>query len=214
MIVSHERRFVFFPDPLGASAHVARALTPWADSVPEPRVEGAKVEDMTPQEAEWAFDSCGLAFRSYLRIAVVEHPFARISRLFDRIRAEDRLWQLRELAGFPPPKFENWLSGIKADGMGAAGRRGPRWRQFGAWSAKRWQSDAISHSVRLEALETDLIPVLGQLGIAPAFDTLDIAEPPNWGERYSAGSCQLMQQRYGWDLAQYDYTFRIPQSAA
>lgn len=214
MIVSHERRFVFFPDPLGASAHVARALAPWADDFPTLNRSGCLPRDISPTEAEWHFDTNQLAFRSYLRVAVVEHPFARISRLFDRIRSEDRIWRLREMAGLPPPSFDHWLARIKPNGNGAAGRRGPRWRQFGAWSAKHWQGDAISHPVRLEALETDLGPVLSQLGIAPAFGNLVQAEPPDWRERFSLRACQIMQQRYGWDMAQFDYAFRLPLAAA
>ena len=79
MIVSHERQLIVFADPLGTGGSVLRALSPWGDVnvVKEYERNNANpfFHAMTPQEAEWQFDSIGLAFRNYLRVSMTEQPF-------------------------------------------------------------------------------------------------------------------------------------------
>ena len=214
MIVSHERKFILFVDPLGAGQAVADSLSPWVDSDLRGGGKDHFRPDMSPNEAEWAFDASGLAFRSYARIALVEHPFTRIARLFDRIQTQDRLWRLRQTSGLLPPKFNSWLSSITPNGRGAAGRRGPAWRRFGAWSAKCWMADLINYPIRLEYLEQDLTPVLSELGIAPALDYAPHSVYEGWEDLFDARATRLMHSRYSWDMAQFDYSFQPVQTAA
>jgi len=211
MIISHERRFILFPDPLGASAPLMRALTPWGDADiadgPSHRDDRPFFHGMTPTEAEWAFDATGLAFRSYLRISVVENPFSRIARLYDRIAQTDSMWQLRHLAGFGVPDFNHWQRHVRPDGTGAGSRNSPLWRQYGAWSAKTWEAGRITQTVRLEMLEEDILPILIELGIAPALDDVQktLLEKDAWLHRYDGAAISRMSEKYAWDLAQFGY---------
>ena len=211
MIVSHKCRFVLFSDPLGAGAQIMRAMVPWSDVAvsDEPDRHQGQIffKNMTPLEAEWAFDASGLAFRSYLRIAITEHPFTRLARLYDRIAQTDMVWQFRHLAGLGPPAFGHWLRSTRPDGVGAGSRNSPRWRQHGAWSAKTWEDGRIDHTIRVESIEDDLMPILAKLGIAPSLGDLqtETLDREGWMERYTPDAAQLMAQRYAWDLAQYGY---------
>lgn len=204
MIVSHEKKFIIFPDPLGASDQLMSAISPWADNH---LIElDVPLSGTSPIEAEWSFDSAGLAFGSYCTIAFIENPFTRLFRLYERIRKTDRFWKLRETAGLPPPTMSYWLEAIKTRGRGAGGRGGPRWRKFGAWSAKHWMDGRIDFPVRLEQWEDDLTPILGHLGIAPSFDASVKSHDLDWHGRFDALSTRLILQRYAWDMAQFSYT--------
>lgn len=211
MIISHHRRFIVFADPLGAGDAILQALAPWRDvdiaSVRNANEHSTFYEGMTPQEVVWQFDGMGLAFQSYLRIAVVEHPFSRMARLYERIAQTDALWKIRQMTGLGLPDFETWLRNIHPDGLGAGSRSGPRWRQHAAWSAKNWEAGVINHTVRVEAIEEDLTPVLAELGIAPSLNIEHIQTwgPDDWMDRYSPDATALMMKRYGWDMAQYGY---------
>ncbi|MFT5064685.1 MAG: hypothetical protein ACJAXK_001352 [Yoonia sp.] len=211
MIVSHERRFIVFSDPLGVGEHVLHALSPWADvNIVQERDRSSEnpfFYGMSPQEAEWQFDGMGLAFRSYLRVSLTEHPFSRLARLYDRIAQTDTFWQMRHLAGIGLPNFQHWLRHTKADGIGAGSRNSPRWRQQGSWSAKVWEAGKISHTIRTEAIEEDLLPVLVALSIAPSFDIpqTNTWNQDAWLDRYNSDATSLMIDRYGWDMAQFGY---------
>ena len=211
MIVSHTRRFVFFPDPLDGSPVLSRGFLPFGDT----EVSGFANRHghlpfacgMSPHEAEWTFDGLGLAYRSYLRIAVVQNPFVRMVRLYNRIAAADPVWLRQFRTGFGGHDFFSWLSATRPNGVGAGGRHSPPWRRYGAWSARHWCGDYISHVIRQEAIEEDLTGVLSILGIAPAFDR-DFKRSttcPDWESYYDDRSISLMNDRYGWDIAQYGY---------
>lgn len=209
MIISHARKFIVFGDPLGAGDEVEAILRPFGDIeiCAQPRATPF-FHGMTPIEAEWAFDAAGLAFNSYLRIAITENPFTRLARLYDRIAQTDTVWQLRHLAGLGPPSFAGWLRSTRTDGRGAGHRNSPRWRQQGAWSCKTWESGRITHMIRAEAVEEDLQAVLSALGIAPGItiSTRDALAKEAWMLRYDQQSTDLVARRYAWDLAQYGYS--------
>lgn len=211
MIISHHRRFIVFADPLGAGDAVLQALSPWNDvDVTTPQnasQQNAFYAGMTPQEVAWQFDGMGLAFHSYLRISVVEHPFSRMARLYDRIAQTDAVWKIRQLAGIGLPDFETWLRNTQPDGFGAGSRNGPRWRQHAAWSAKVWEAGIINHTIRAEAIEEDLTPVLAELGVAPSLNIEHALmwDQEDWMNRYSTNATAIMMKRYGWDMAQYGY---------
>ena len=211
MIVSHERQLIVFADPLGTGDSVLRALSPWGDVKVLKERERNNANPffygMTPQEAEWQVDGMGLAFRSYLRVSMTEHPFSRLARLYDRIAQTDTIWQMRHMAGIGLPNFQSWLRNTKSNGIGAGTRNSPRWRRHGSWSAKAWEVGKISHTVRTEAIKEDLSPVLVALGIAPSFNTdhASMSDQDTWMERYNTGATSMMIDRYGWDMAQFGY---------
>jgi len=209
MIISHARKFIVFGDPLGAGDEVEAILNPFGDVEVGTRPRNSPFfHGMTPTEAEWAFDAAGFAFQSYLRIAIIENPFSRLARLYDRIAQTDTVWQLRHLTGIGPPSFASWLKSVHIDGLGAGHRNSPRWRQQGAWSSKIWESGRITHRIRAEAAEEDLQPVLCALGIAPGtmVTSHDSLAREAWLQRYDQKSTELVTRRYAWDLAQYGYS--------
>lgn len=220
MIISHQRRFIFIPDPLATDGLLSETLEPWADQQIDPiYARGGKTpfyKTMTPTEVEWAFDAMGLAFRSYLRITVVQNPFVRLSVLYDRIAHTDAMWQVRQYTGIGLPSFSGWLRSTKPDGNGAGTRTSPSWRRYGAWSAKAWCGPHISHTIRREYTEQDLSLIFGELGIAPALPNA-LLIPPDPSEhlaRYTPASALFVADRYRWDLAQFNYENHMHRAAA
>lgn len=210
MLVSHRRRFILFPDPMGACPWMTHALVPWMDE-PLQRHKGMGgffFQGMSPAEAELAFDMAGYAFRSYTRIAIIRNPFTKMAQLYDRIAATDRVWRMRQRVGASVPDYDRWLATTRPNGNGAAlTSAGPRWRRFGAWSAANWCGDRVSHLVRAETAEQDLPEIFRDIGIRPEFagrpiDTLRVRQPVS--ARYGAEATQLIRQRYQWDLQFYE----------
>ncbi|MEJ6399184.1 hypothetical protein [Yoonia sp. 208BN28-4] len=212
MLLSHARRFVFFPDPIDGSPILSGGFAPLTDTDLQDRARRGALfhSTMSPAEAEWAFDGAGYAFRTYLRVAVVQNPFVQMVKLYEKITATDQIWQARYKAGLGRPDFYRWLRGTRPNGMGAGSKHSPTWRRFGAWSARNWCGDYVSHVIRQEAMEEDLTAVLGILGVAPSFDKplKSIKTDIDWESYYDERSIALMHHRYGWDLAQYGY--RMP----
>lgn len=210
MLVSHGSRFIVFCDPLGTCPWMAQALAPWLDQPIAPDAahsgETTLFNDMTPKEAELAFDLMGYAFRSYTRIAVLRNPLYKLSQLYDRIAATDRIWQLRRNLGAADPDFGRWVSNVKPNGYGAGYRSSPRWRRFGAWSGKAWCGDYMTHIVRAECAKQDLTRVFAEIGIEPNFDSAAINAPEYLPQRhyFDAQSTRLIRDRYDWDLRLYD----------
>lgn len=210
MLVSHSRRFVLFCDPLGACPWISHALAPWLDQ-PIARDLGSSgpttlFDDMSPKEAEFAFDMMGFAYRNYTRIAVVRNPIYKMSQLYDRIAATDRIWQLRRNLGASDPDFGRWLRSTRPDGLGAGHKSSPRWRRFGAWSAKEWCGDHITHTVRAECAKRDLTQVFAEIGLAPAFGGNAGDAPKHLPRRhqYDDASTALINDRYAWDFRIYN----------
>ncbi len=210
MLVSHRCQFVLFPDPMGACPWITRALDPWLDQ-PVIGDRGSNAgshffRNMSPAEAELAFDMAGFAFRNYTRIAIIRNPFNKMSQLYDRIAVSDKIWRMRRSVGAGDPSFTRWLGGTRPNGSGAAPLGGPRWRRFGAWSAKNWCGDHISHIVRAENAEEELAAVFKDIGISPALggrslDMIKLLQPAN--SRYDAEARAIMHDRYDWDMRFY-----------
>lgn len=209
--MSHSCRFVLFPDPMGACPWIARALEPWLDQ-PIVGKRGATMGshffcDMSPAEAELAFDMAGFAFRNYARIAIIRNPLNKMPQLYDRIAATDKVWRMRRRVGASNPSFTRWLSSTRPNGFGAAPLGGPRWRRFGAWSAEDWCGDHISHIVRAEHAEDELSKVFQEIGLSPVFggralDALKLKQP-SWA-RYGQEAREIVRDRYAWDLSFYE----------
>ena len=207
MFVSHRYQFIVFPDPLGSSAWLNRALGPFVDqqigATPGARDDTLLFHQMTPQEAEIAFSLTGLTFANYMKVAIVENPFKRMARLYDRIAISDPVWQLREKLGGAHPTFGHWLKKTKAHGVGAGTRFSPRWQRLGAWSADVWAANRIDHFVRADAADHDLRQIFRQLNFAAdagsAMRTTDKAQFLDMA-RYDPASTALIKQRYQSDL--------------
>lgn len=210
MLVSHSHRFVIFTDPMGACPWISSALGPWLDQPiaadASQNAETILFHGMTPKEAEFAFDTMGFAFRNYTRIAIIRHPLFKLSELYDRIAATDRIWRLRRRLGATDPDFCRWLHSVRPDGLGAGHRSSPRWRRFGAWSAKAWCADSVTHTVRAEYAKGDLIQVFAEIGLTPVFDKIKHDAPRYLPahHRYDAQAQALLNNRYAWDLGLYD----------
>lgn len=210
MLVSHSGRFVVFTDPLGACPWLSSVLAPWLDQQVAPDIkrsgETILFDGMTPKEAEFAFDMMGYAFRNYTRIAIIRHPVFKLSQLYDRIAATDRIWQLRRRLGASDPDYCQWLQSVRPDGPGAGHRSSPRWRRFGAWSAKAWCKDHVTHIVRAEYAKDDLKRVLAEIGLCPVFEWTALDAPRYLPRRhhYNVHAQALLSRRYGWDLELYN----------
>ncbi|MDX8350382.1 hypothetical protein SLH49_20530 [Cognatiyoonia sp. IB215446] len=212
MLVSHRYQFIVFPDPLGACPWISRALEPWLD---QPIVGSRNAttqsnffRDMSPAEAELAFDVAGFAFRKYTRIAIVRHPAQKMVQLYDRIAKTNKIWRMRRSVGVGDPGFTRWLASTRPNGYGAAPFGGPRWRRFGAWSGEAWCGDYVSHVVRAENAEEELTEVFHGLGISPGFsghalDALTLMQPTQ--SRYNAEARTILRNRYAWDLNLYGH---------
>lgn len=210
MFVSHRHRFIVFTDPLGACPWLASTLEPWLDQAIAPDINHSAdtflFSGMSPKEAELAFDTMGFAFRRYTRIAIVRNPVFKLSELYDRIAATDRIWQLRRRLGAPDPDFSRWLYSVRPDGMGAGHRSSPRWRRFGAWSGKAWCGDYVTHTVRAECAKYDLTKVFSEIGLSPVFSAManDASKHLPRRDRYDHAAQSVLQDRYAWDIAFYN----------
>lgn len=210
MIINHSRKFIFFSNPKTGSETVRKVLAPWSE---EPIVafnqripERPFYPHMSPTEAAWIFDDRGWDFQSYTRITCVRNPYDRLVSLYRMICDVDGVWQLRKSMNFGPPSFGRWLRASRPDGRGGGGRRHQRWRRYGAWSAKTWCADQIDHVLRLEHLNTDLERVFTELGIS-AGDVPHINRRGHicYSDWYNQTLSDLVQTRYSWDLAAFDY---------
>lgn len=210
MLVSHKCRFILFKDPLGACPWISHGLAPWLDQPVAPNSASCGAmplfDGMAPKEAELAFDMLQLDFHGYVRIALVRNPYCKISELYDRIAATDRLWQLRRRLGAADPDFGRWLHSTSPDGLGAGHRSSPRWRRFGSWSIGAWCDGLVTHFVRVENARADLARVFADLGLSPAFgaDARDAPARLSQRHRYDGPAQALMRQRYAPDLRFYD----------
>lgn len=210
MLVSHSRRFILFPDPMGACPWITRALMPWIDQPLQRRkgMGGVFFQGMSPAEAECAFDMAGYAYRNYTRIAIVRNPYKKMAQLYDRIAATDQIWRMGQRVGLSVPDFSTWLDSTRPNGNGAAfTSAGPRWRRFGAWSAADWCQDRVTHVVRAETADQDLPEIFREIGVNPIFtdrplDVLRLHQPVS--ARYDAASDRLIRERYEWDLQFYE----------
>lgn len=207
MFISHRYRFIVFPDPLGSCRWLNRALAPWVDqhigAAPGARRDTLLFQAMTPQEAEIAFALMGRAFDSYTKIAIVENPYKRMARLYERIVQMDPVWQLRGKVGLANPTFGSWLEKTKARGVGAGTRFSPRWQRLGAWSADAWADGRINRFVRADNAAQDLQRVFDQMITAPVIvSPAQEHRDTSFKEmsRYDAKSTKLIEQRYKSDL--------------
>lgn len=207
MLVSHRYKFVLFPDPLNACPWIGPALQPWLDqTVASGNQPGAGLplfRGMSPQEARLAFDRMGYDFSAYTRIAVIRNPYAKMAQLYYRITTSDPVWRMRHHMGIEPPDFGRWLRSTRADGRGAGYHGSARWRRFGAWSAKAWCGDCITHTVRSSHAADDLMPIFADMGLVPAFGHREVHElgRQRLARLYDHDSVKLICDRYGFDLA-------------
>lgn len=209
MFVSHKHRFVIFPDPMGACNWLGHRLEPWLDQ-PTARNRKSSTEThffygMSPAEAELAFDMIGQPYCRYTSIAIIQNPFRRMVKLYDRIALTDPLWQMRRALGGSDPTFAHWLQNTRASGPGAGYSRGARWRRFGAWSAQAWAGQKVTHLVPLESPD-QLQQILRSQGIplnlrcrASDHEMFQFPEM----SRYDATSAALIKERYWSDLSLY-----------
>lgn len=209
MLVSHGCKFILFSDPLDSCPWIERALAPLLDQPIAVSKRNASdnyfFRGMSPAEAELAFDMSGLAFRGYMRIAVIQNPFTKMQQLYQRIAETDRVWLMRERMGLGAPDYVRWLRSTRPDGLGAGHRGSPRWRRFGAWSARAWCGNRITHFVRAEHAARDLGAIFEKFGITTDISGR-IGDPGNAHPLQFDQSTQvneLIYDRYHWDMQFY-----------
>ncbi|WP_342077426.1 hypothetical protein [Yoonia sp. SS1-5] len=210
MLVSHSCRFIVFSEPLGACPWVAGALLPWLDQPVASdwrKSAGTNLfSGMSPVEAEIAFDLMGRDFADYTRIAIIQNPYARLTKLYDRIAQARHGWRLRRRIGLSNPDFHRWLRTLSNKPCRKRMGRRQCWQSIGAWSLDAWCADRVTHVVRAEFANAELGAIFGDMGFAPAFG--DHAEQhQSLGthlRRYDAPSRDLVADRYAPDLALYD----------
>jgi len=204
MFVSNACQFIIFPDPLGASKADCQVLHPWLDhTATAPKHASHTCPDTSPREALAKMQKPNTAVFAYTKIAIIENPFQRMVRLYDRIALTDPLWRLRGRAGIANPSFASWLENTQASGAGAGGLFRPNWRRFGAWSADQWSGGIIDHFVRADNLTQDLQRVFQRMKVAPILTAkTQASEAKAYAAmlRYNSRTAALIRDRYSSDL--------------
>jgi len=218
MFVSHACQLIIFPDPLGASLEQCQILHPWLDaSATATWRDGHLYPDMPPRDALVKIQATHEAVSTYTKIAIVENPYKRLLRLYDRIVLKDPLWRLRRMAGIANPSFASWLEKTKTYGPGAGGFFCPAWQRFGAWSADQWSGGVIDHFVRADSLTRDLQRVFRQMKVAPFLTPSTFQNDPDLYaalQRYDSHTSALIRDRYSFDLSIIQYQKLHPVCAA
>lgn len=209
MIVSHRHRFIFFHNPLTASSRLVRYLESWNE---EPVVDfRARMPDrpfyhnMSPTEADNAFQRLGWDFLSYRRISCVRSPYTRLPALFGRIQSEDWSWRLRARLGLSTPTFVSWLGQVVPHGRGAGGPPTERWRRFGAWSIEAWCNNRLSHVIPIEKLGQHLPQLLVELGLPRPGAIPEVLPELSEVSRLSEAAVRVIAARYSFDISAFGY---------
>ncbi|MEM1111198.1 MAG: sulfotransferase family 2 domain-containing protein [Pseudomonadota bacterium] len=212
MRISHKHRFVFFALPKAGSSSVRQLLEPWAD-LHAPKNFFHRSEEnpfyphITPKEAKPLFLARGWDFDAYRKFALTRNPWDRAVSLYRHVKQADPT----------TPEFKQWLRTTEARGRGGGGGPWERWRQYGAWSATYFLSDRndeclVDHTIRLEDIESELLPYLRSLGISVAEDcSVPHANTRGHGEDYrpwyDQESAGWISRRYRDDIERWHYVF-------
>jgi len=219
MIICHSRKFIFFSNPKTGSESLRQMFAPWSEEPVRPwrhtTADDPFYPHMPPAEAAAALAARGLDISGYRTITCIRNPYDRLVSLYRMIRDVDGLWRMRRSLGLGTPSFPVWLRGTQPSGRGGGGRGHQRWRRYGTWSAQAWCAGRVDHVLRLEHLEADLQPVLGDLGLCPG-------QLPHVNRRgridlsvwYDDALSRLVAERYAWDLAQFGYAPPVLRQAA
>lgn len=216
MIISHSRKFIVFSNPKTGSESLRKLFAPWSEVpiVPYRSRDAGRpfYPHMPPTEVAQVFEGMGWDFDSYMRITVVRNPYDRLVSLYRMIAEVDRLWLTRRGLGLGQTPFPVWLSRTAVNGRGGGGRDYQRWRKFGTWSAEYWCAGLTTHVLRLEHLESDLMPVLSALNLAPGvLPQVNRRPRVDVASYYDDRSLAQVARRYAYDLRTFGYV--APSSA-
>ena len=210
MFISHRCRFIIFTDPADPLPWLDKALAPWTDECVSqsgtPTSTHKFFAGMTPDQVRAEFDSQGLDFESYTRIAVVQNPLRRIAAHYDRLVKTDPIWRIRLRAGLHVPDFRSWLLSGKFEANGILDRIFARGRKFASrLAAYTWRNGDIDEFVRVEYAASDLRAAFRKLAVVPAIDLSEGDKPHRFAEilRYDFETMELVQRRFRDDLQLY-----------
>lgn len=201
MFVSHACQFVIFPGPLGTSPELSQLMK--AMPVHTANTRQPYHRHLPPRAALSKAQGADANILSYPKIAIIENPYTRLVRIYDRIVARDPVWRLRRKAGIAIPQFTAWLNRTQRGGASATGFLHPLWRRHGVWPADKWSGGVIDHFVRADQLNQDLQQIFHQMKVSPI---LPAAAKSSDADLYAAMQCYdsytaaLVRDRYSFDL--------------
>ncbi len=215
MRISHTHRFVFLAYPRAASSSIRRLLDPYSDLAgvrrSETTAENPFHHHMNAREAHRAFTALGWDWEAYSRFCVVRNPYARLVSLFRR-RTEVELGSSR----LPPisgalsalfaalPLRAGFLLYVltRLPGRGVA-------QDLPAFTEDGRGRPLVSDVLRFEALEMDLPPLLGRLGIdldQGALPRLNASAPgPAISAYYLPLTRRLVRRKYRPTIERFGY---------
>jgi len=216
VIISHERKFIFFSFPKTGSESVREmfadlneeTVTPYKDAT----TDRPWYSHMSPAAAEAAFAARGWDIRDYFTFTVTRNPYARMVSIYEMVMSVDGIERLKQRIGFGRRSFGDWLEATSPNGAGAGGRTHQRWRKFGTWSTEAWCAGAdgaplVSKVLRLEHLADELPEICTQLGVAAPQQMThkNRRVSKDWRDYYDARSHAIVTERYANDIAAYGY---------
>lgn len=212
MRISHRHRFVFFARPKTGSSSVRHFLDPYSDVWPVEDYRKRTSDNpfyphMRPVEARAHFRARGWDFDGYTKLVCARNPWARIVSLYRHVK--------QDAEGVPP--FAEWVDTIAADGAGGGGEDWQRWRKYGAYSLECYANDEdgtplVDEVVRLEALESELKPLLARLALPGVLERpIPRRNDRSQGERYAGyyddRSRELVASLYRAEIERFGYAF-------
>jgi len=211
MRISHRHKFIFFANPKTGSSSLRQFLDQYSDFWPVKNYQHRNAENLfyphiTPAETRELFMLNQWDFDVYQKFVFVRNPWARLVSLYEHI-----------CKGDTPPPFNDWIFTVDNQGQGGGGESWQRWRRYGAWSIEHYIHDSQGHLLvdkvlRIEDINTALLPYLVELGIGP--EPKQLPERRNTGnytkhysDYYNQASVRYVAERYRYDIENYDYHF-------
>jgi hypothetical protein len=231
MRISHRYKFIFFANPKTGSDNVRRILKPYSDissvHYKERTTQNPFYSHITPKEVKQIFQEINLNYDEYFKFTFVRNPWARLVSLYEMIyctkgeknpknKLKSRLKVLSKKLFLKKPDFNTWLLTINNEGIGAGGKDWERWRRYGSYSIDNYIMDSernvlVDKVIRLEDINTELIPLLVKLGI-PQAESINIQKTNSrkykkYTEYYDEESVELVRKLYKYDIENFKYKF-------
>ncbi len=225
MQISHRYKFIFFSFPKTGSESVRELLDPFSDIHGIPYWERSNEQPfyshISPREVKQLFEKNNWDYNSYYKFTFVRNPWARIVSLYNMIYhtrpATSLLGKVKQkLKANAIPTFEQWLQSIDTGGRGAGGPDNQRWQVYGAYSIKNYIFDEdetllVDEVIKLEEINQRLPALLKHIGI-PDAENLSIPfvnrrSLKKYADYYTTSTDKLIQEKYDYDIQQYQYTF-------
>lgn len=231
MRISHKYKFIFFANPKTGSETVREILKPYSDvssvHYKERTPQNPFYSHITPKEVKQIFQERDLNYDEYFKFTFVRNPWARLVSLYEMIYAAEagglvknklkfELKRLSKKLFLKKPDFKDWLLTIDNDGIGAGGKDWERWRRYGSYSIDNYIMDSernilVDQVIRLEDINTELIPLLIKIGI-PHAESINLKKSNSriynkYTTYYTKDSIELISKLYKYDIENFNYSF-------